>query len=140
MSKPKTIDDFQVGDAFSYRTLVSDEAVRTFAELSGDKNAIHLDEAYAKSTRFGGRIAHGALLLAYLSKILGMDLPGPGAVYLSQTIEFLAPVLVGDEIEVAVRVEEVDREKRILVLSNAVRTAKGDAARGRSQVKLPKAS
>ena len=86
----RTIDEFQVGDEHRERRVVSDAAVRGFAELSGDKNRIHLDDDYARSTRFGARIAHGALLVAYVSKALGMDLPGPGAVYLSQSIEFQA--------------------------------------------------
>jgi 3-hydroxybutyryl-CoA dehydratase len=140
MEKMKTIDEFRVGESYRDRKLVSDAAVRAFADVSGDRNAIHLDDAYAKSTRFGGRIAHGALLVAYISKVLGMDLPGPGAVYLSQTIEFLAPVYVGEEIDVVVRVEEIDLAGRVLTLANSILNSKGaEVARGISKAKLPKA-
>lgn len=140
MERIRAIDEFAVGDAFAEKRRVTDEAVRLFAEVSGDKNRIHLDDAYARSTRFGRRIAHGALLGAFVSKVLGMDLPGPGAVYLSQSLEFFAPVYVGDEVEISVRVIEVDREKRVLALETFVRGADGrEAARGIARVKLPKA-
>lgn len=139
MERIRGIEEFKVGDELTQKRVVDDAAVRGFAEVSGDHNRIHLDEEYARSTRFGRRIAHGALLGAYISKVLGMDLPGPGAVYLSQTLEFLAPVYVGDEISVTLRVEEVDLPARILVLSNTVRGPGGnDVAKGVSRVKLPK--
>jgi 3-hydroxybutyryl-CoA dehydratase len=139
MERIRTIEEFKVGDDFSFRKVVSDEVVRAFADLSGDHNRVHLDDTYARATRFGRRIAHGALLMAFLSKALGMDLPGPGAVYLSQTLEFLAPVYVGDEIEISVRVEEVDLEARVLAIANTVRGPGGaEVARGVSRVKLPK--
>ncbi len=136
---PKTIGDFSVGDSFAFKRVVSDADVRAFAQVSGDHNPIHLDDEYAKSTRFGGRIAHGALLVAFISKVLGMDLPGLGAVYLSQAIEFLKPVYVGDEIEVRVRVDQVDREQRVLSISNEITSSRGHAvARGLSKIKLPR--
>jgi len=139
MDRIRYIDEFQVGDQFSYRREVTAEVVRQFADLSGDHNRIHIDEEYARGTFFGRRIAHGALLMAFFSKILGMDLPGPGAVYLSQTLEFLGPAYVGEEIEVSLRVDELDADKRILVLGGSVKNAQGEEiARGVSRVKLPK--
>jgi acyl dehydratase len=139
MSTPRTIDQVAVGDTFVDRRVVDDAAVRTFAAVSGDANPVHLDDAYAASTRFGRRIAHGALLGAYVSKVLGMDLPGPGAIYLSQSMEFLAPVYVGDAVEVAVTVTERDVATRNVTLACSVKTAAGEAARGVARVKLPKA-
>jgi acyl dehydratase len=139
MSTPRTIDQVAVGDTFVDRRVVDDAAVRTFAAVSGDANPVHLDEAYAASTRFGRRIAHGALLGAYVSKVLGMDLPGPGAIYLTQSMEFLAPVYVGDTVEVAVTVTERDVATRNVTLACSVKTAAGEAARGVARVKLPKA-
>ena len=139
MERIRSIDEFAVGYEQSERRLVTDAAVRAFAEVSGDHNRIHLDEEYARSTRFGRRIAHGALLGAYISKVLGMELPGPGAVYLSQTLEFLAPVYVGDEISLTVRVRAVEHDARVLVLENVVRGQAGnEVATGVSRVKLPK--
>lgn len=139
MSTPRTIDQVAVGDTFVDRRVVDDAAVRTFAAVSGDANPVHLDDAYAASTRFGRRIAHGALLGAYVSKVLGMDLPGPGAIYLTQAMEFLAPVYVGDTVEVAVTVTERDVATRNVTLACSVKTAAGEAARGVARVKLPKA-
>jgi acyl dehydratase len=139
MSTPRTIDQVAVGDTFVDRRVVDDAAVRTFAAVSGDANPVHLDDGYAASTRFGRRIAHGALLGAYVSKVLGMDLPGPGAIYLSQSLEFLAPVYVGDAVEVAVTVTERDPATRNVTLSCSVKTTAGEAARGVARVKLPKA-
>jgi len=139
METIRTIDEFTVGHEQSERRLVDDAAVRAFAAVSGDHNRIHLDDEYAKSTRFGRRIAHGALLVAYISKALGMDIPGPGAGYLSQTIEFLAPVYVGDEITLTMRVEAIDVEQRVLTLAATVKNGAGvEAAKGVSRVKLPK--
>lgn len=136
----RSIDEFKPGDEHREKRQVSDAVVRAFADVSGDHNRIHLDDDYAKSTRFGRRIAHGALLMAFVSKSLGMDLPGPGAVYLSQTLEFQAPVYVGDEVEVVLRVREVDAGARVLTLDNVVLGPGGvEVARGTSRVKLPKA-
>ena len=123
-------------------------ACRVFARFSA-KAGMRL-EATAQRNRepaptvgdernFGGRIAHGALLMAYVSKVLGMDLPGPGAVYLTQTLEFVAPVFVGDTIDVILKVTEVDVDKRIVTLASSVVGPKGEVMRGTSQVKLPKA-
>jgi acyl dehydratase len=139
LTQAKSIDDFKTGDAFAYKRHVLDADVRAFAEVSGDHNPIHLDDEYAKSTRFGGRIAHGALLVAFISKVLGMDLPGLGAVYLSQSIEFLKPVHVGDEVEIRVRVDQIDREQRVLSISNEILSSRGHAvARGLSKIKMPR--
>ena len=136
---PRKITEFRVGEEFVQRQHVSDSAVRAFAEVSGDRNQIHLDDDYARSTRFGARIAHGALLTSFISKVLGMDLPGAGAVYLSQSTEFLKPVYVDDTIEVRLRVETIDLAHRILTLSNSILNGKGEqAARGVSRVKIPK--
>ena len=137
----RTIDEFKTGDQHRFTRVVSDAVVRAFAEVSGDHNRIHVDDEYARATRFGRRIAHGALLMAFVSKGLGMDLPGPGAVYLSQTLEFKAPVYVGDEVEVVLRVIEVELASRVLVIENVVHGAGGiEVARGLSKVKLPKAT
>jgi acyl dehydratase len=90
--------------------------IKPFARLSGDHNPIHLDAAYAASTPFGERIAHGFLVGSLLSALLGTDLPGPGAIYLGQTLKFLAPVHVGDVITVTAEVIAAREDKRILTL------------------------
>ena len=80
MKQGKTFEELEVGMAVSIEHQVSEQDVQDFARVSGDYNPLHMDEEYAKTTAFGGRIAHGALTASYISAILGNDLPGPGAV------------------------------------------------------------
>lgn len=95
---------------------ITDEMVRTFATLTGDANPVHLDEAYAATTRFGKRIAHGMLAASLISAALANDLPGPGTVYLSQTLQFKAPVYLGDTITAVIEVKSVREDKPIATL------------------------
>lgn len=95
---------------------ITDEMVRTFATLTGDTNPVHLDEAYAATTRFGKRIAHGMLAASLISATLANDLPGPGTVYLSQTLQFKAPVHLGDTVTATLEVKSVREDKSIATL------------------------
>ena len=105
------------GDKASRTTMISDDMVRTFAALTGDNNPVHLDDAYAATTRFGRRIAHGMIAAGLISAMLANDLPGPGTVYLSQTLKFKAPVYPGDTITTTVEVINVRPDKPIVTLS-----------------------
>jgi 3-hydroxybutyryl-CoA dehydratase len=89
-------DELSVGQAVEISRVVGAADIEAFAEVSGDNNPVHLDEAYARTTQFGERIAHGMLSAAYISAILGTRLPGPGAIYLSQSLRFRRPVKIGD--------------------------------------------
>ena len=93
------------------KTVMADDVIG-FATLSGDHNPIHLSDHFARKTRFGGRIAHGLYTASLISAVLGMRLPGPGAVYLSQTLNFRGPVRIGDVVLVAVEVAELTPEGR----------------------------
>lgn len=95
---------------------ISEEDIVRFADISGDRNPVHLDAHYAARTQFGGRIAHGFMTGAYISAVLGMDLPGPGSIYLGQTLKFLAPVYIGDTVNVCVEVTGLREEKRLVIL------------------------
>jgi 3-hydroxybutyryl-CoA dehydratase len=101
------------GDRAARTTTVTDEMIRLFADLTGDTNPVHLDDAYAASTRFGRRIAHGMIAAGLISATLANDLPGPGTVYLSQTLQFKAPVHPGDIITTTVEVKSVHPNKPI---------------------------
>jgi 3-hydroxybutyryl-CoA dehydratase len=90
--------------------------IRAFAELTGDTNPVHLDDAYAAGTRFGRRIGHGMIAAGLISATLANDLPGPGTVYLSQTLQFKAPVFPGDTITATVEVKNVRPDKPIVTL------------------------
>ena len=102
-----SFEELELGLSDEIERKVSEFDVIAFAGVSGDKNPIHLDEAYAASTRFGTRIAHGMLSASYRSAVLGTRMPGPGAVYMSQTLFFRAPVLIGDVVKVRVEVIEL---------------------------------
>jgi len=108
--------DVKVGDTFAKSRLVTDKLIRAFAELSGDHNPIHLDEEYAASTRFGKRIAHGMLSGAFISAILGYEFQERRIVYLSQTMRFVLPVFIGDEITTTATVKQIREEKGIVKL------------------------
>jgi len=114
-------DHFEIGEEASCSKTISDADIRAFATISGDENPIHLDEAYAQGTPFGGRIAHGMLVASLISAVLGNQLPGPGAIYLSQTLRFLMPVRPGDTVTAKVRVTEWDNLKgRVTLLTEVL--------------------
>jgi 3-hydroxybutyryl-CoA dehydratase len=100
-------EDLRVGMRASLMKTVMNEDVIGFANLSGDHNPVHLSDHFAQKTRFGGRIAHGLYVASLISAVLGMYLPGPGAVYLSQTLNFRAPVKIGDVVTLTVEVVEL---------------------------------
>ncbi len=109
-------DDFRLGEQDELSKVVTEADVAAYAELTGDRNPVHLDAAYARGTRFGRRIAHGMLTAGLISAVLGNRLPGPGAIYLSQQLEFLAPVYLDDRIRVLVEVTAWRPDKRIVTL------------------------
>jgi 3-hydroxybutyryl-CoA dehydratase len=121
------IERFPVGRRATCRRVFTEEDVRRFAELSGDFNELHVDEAAARASRFGGRVVHGMLTASLITRLIGMELPGRGAVYLSQTLRFTAPVRIGDELEAVVEVTAVDVAKRRLTLSTIVAGPDGTA-------------
>lgn len=106
----------QPGDKATRTTIITDEMIRVFADLTGDANPVHLDDAYAANTRFGRRIAHGMIAAGLISAALANDLPGPGTIYLSQTLQFKAPVYPGDTITTTVEVKSARPDKPIVTL------------------------
>lgn len=105
-----------VGDTASRSKVIADADIRTFADLTGDHNPIHVDDEFASQTRFGRRIAHGMLSGSLISAVLANDLPGQGSIYLGQTLQFVAPVFVGDEVTARVTVRAVRDDKPIATL------------------------
>lgn len=110
---------FKVGDTASLAKTITDEDIQRFASLSGDDNPLHLDDEYAAGTRFGGRIAHGMLGASLISAVLGTKLPGTGAIYLSQTLKFLAPVRPGDTIVARATITQIKEGKPIITLQTS---------------------
>ena len=109
-------NDFRVGEQASFTKTVTEGDVTTFAGLVCDFNPIHIDAEYARKSRFGRRVAHGMFTGGLISAVLGNKLPGPGSIYLSQQLEFLAPVYIGDTITAVAKVSSWRPEKRIITL------------------------
>ena len=105
-----------VGDSAEITKRIEQGDIEAFADVTGDHNPVHLDEAFAKSTRFGGRIAHGMLTASLISAVLANKLPGAGSVYLGQTLQFVSPVFPGDEVTAQVTVKEIREDKPIVKL------------------------
>nr|WP_300092553.1 MaoC family dehydratase [Sedimentibacter sp.] len=110
------IDELTVGQKASFTKTISETDVYLFAGISGDINPAHLNENYAKETFFKGRIAHGMLSASLISAVIGVQLPGPGTIYSSQTLKFLAPVRFGDTITATAEVMEIFPEKNRVAL------------------------
>jgi len=104
-------DELRVGQSAETTHIVGAADIAAFAAVSGDRNPVHMDEDYARTTTFGGRIAHGMLGAAYISAVLGNQLPGPGAIYLSQSLRFRRPVKIGDPVTARVTVKTLDPAK-----------------------------
>ncbi len=117
---PDARTSFTIGEEATFSRIFAEEDVQSFSKLSGDTNPIHLDENYAKLTRFGGRIIHGMLVASLISTALGTILPGPGCVYLSQQLSFRAPARIGERLTARVRVNDWDGTKGRIILATEV--------------------
>ena len=121
----KMYRDIAVGECASFTVTVSDGMVDEFASLSGDHNPIHVDKSYARETPFKGRIAHGMLIGAFFSRLIGMHLPGKYALYLSQTLAFHQPLAPGTKISIEGEVTHKTETAKVLVIRTAARDAAG---------------
>lgn len=106
------IEDIKIGMEVSYSQTITDADIKTFSGISGDKNPIHMNENYAKKSRFKRRIAHGLMSASYFSALFGTKLPGEGAIYVSQSLKFKRAVYLGDTVVATVIVTEIDLKKR----------------------------
>src|SRR5579871_2217382 len=130
-------DDLKVGMTERLKKTIAASDVVGFAQLTGDRNPVHLSEHFAARTQFGRRIAHGLYTASLISAVLGTRLPGPGAIYISQTLNFRAPVKIGDTVVVSVTVQELIPEKSRARLS-CVCAVEGDVVLdGEALVKVP---
>jgi 3-hydroxybutyryl-CoA dehydratase len=106
------IEDLKVGQTGEFSKTVTERDIELYAEVSGDTNPVHLDEAYAKTTMFKGRIAHGMLSAGFISAVFGTVMPGPGTIYMGQSLRFKAPVKIGDTVTAKCTVTEIDLVKK----------------------------
>ena len=117
----KTFDQLTIGDSDRFSKTVTDTDIYLFAGVTGDFNPAHIDEAYAQGTFFKTRIAHGMLSAGFISAVIGTRLPGPGTVYMRQTLDFLAPVRIGDTVTATVEViEKMEDRKRVRLKTTCV--------------------
>lgn len=121
----KTIDELKLGQSASFSKTISESDVYLYAGITGDFNPAHIDEAYAATTAFKTRIAHGMLSAGFISNLLGTQLPGPGSIYLQQTLNFKAPVTIGDTVTATVEVIEILAEKKRVRLQTVCTNQEG---------------
>ena len=131
-------EDLTVGMSDSYTRTVSDDDVKQFAEVSGDTNPIHLDDEFAAQSRFGKRIAHGMISAGYISTVVGTQLPGPGCLYVSQTLKFRAPVYIGDEVTAKVTITALDERRGYATFETVCSVGDTDVVRGEAVMLVPK--
>ena len=130
-------EDLELGMSASVSRTVSEADILMFAGVSGDTNPVHLDQEFAASTMFGGRIAHGMLSAGLISAVFGTRLPGPGSIYLSQTLKFKAPVKIGDTVVARVTVKELKTEKRRTVFSTVCTVGSTVVLDGEAELLIP---
>jgi len=141
MTLPETqtlyFEDLSLGMRETYSKHVSSADVIGFAEISGDRNPIHLSEHFAAKTPFGGRIAHGLYTASLISAVIGTRLPGPGAIYISQTLRFLAPVRIDDTVVASVEIVELVERGRRAKLRCECKVGDTLVLEGEAEVKIP---
>lgn len=131
------IEDLEIGMSRHLTKVVTDRDIALFAEVSTDRNPVHLDETYAQDTIFAGRIAHGMLTAGLISAVIGEQLPGHGTVYLGQSLKFLAPVRPGDMVRADVTVLSIDHGKRRVTLETTCSVGKTLVLKGEATVLAP---
>ena len=134
-SSAKARNKMKVGDSAEITKTIEQTDIHAFADVTGDHNPVHVDEAFAQTTRFGRTIAHGMLSASLISAVLANKLPGAGSVYLGQTLQFVAPVFPGDEITARVTVKEIREDKPIVKLETVCINQRGQTViRGEATV------
>ncbi|TVR65304.1 MAG: MaoC family dehydratase [Gemmatimonadales bacterium] len=130
-----SLDDLPPGRSASFSKTLTESDVVLFAGITGDLNPVHVDEVTARASRFEGRVVHGMLAASLISTVLGMKLPGPGTVYLGQTLRFTRPVRIGDTVKATATVASVDRERRRVRLETVCTNQVGEVVvKGEAEV------
>jgi 3-hydroxybutyryl-CoA dehydratase len=132
------LEDLKVGQSAMFGKTVTEADITAFAGVSGDTNPIHLHAGFAGTTRFGHRIAHGMLSGAFISAVIGTKLPGPGAIYISQTMNFLAPVLIGETITAVCTITTIDDKRRRVRLKTQCLNGDAVVIDGEAEVLVPR--
>lgn len=131
------LEEIKVGMRESYSQTITDADVKDYSGISGDKNPVHMDEEYAKASRFGKRIAHGMLSSGFFSALFGTKLPGQGCVYVSQSLKFRKPVYIGDTVTATVEVTSVDIDRRRVFFDTYCKVGKSKVITGVAEIYIP---
>ena len=131
-------EELEVGQAAEAARTVTAADIEAFGHAVGDLNPVHFDEAYAATTPFKGRIAHGMMLGGYISALLASDLPGPGVIYLAQTLDFLRAVRIGDEVVTRVEITALNDAKSEATLATLVKVGRKTMVRGEATMLVPR--
>src|SRR6201991_5278696 len=134
----KYLDEITEGMTAVFSKTLTEADIVLFAGITGDTNPVHLDEEFAKPTMFKGRIAYGMLTAGFISAVLGTKLPGPGSIYLSQSLKFKAPVRIGDTVVARVTATAVDQEKGRCTFSTTAHIGDVLVVEGEAQILVPK--
>lgn len=132
------LEDLNLGQSAELIRTVREEDLATFADVTGDDKPVHLDEAFAKTTSFGGRIAHGMLSAGYISAVIGTKLPGSGAIYLEQSLRFRRPVRIGDEVMARAEITAIDAERARVTLATSCKVAGKVVVDGEATIMVPR--
>ncbi len=130
-------EDLSVGMTHQTEHVITEDDIELFAQVSGDRNPLHMDEEFAKQTPFGQRIAHGALTASYISGILGNDLPGPGSIFVGLNMRFRRPVFIGSHVTVKVEVTEMKERGNRVTLKVSCSVDGKAAISGEAMVMVP---
>ncbi|EQB8042976.1 MaoC family dehydratase [Aeromonas hydrophila] len=131
------IEEIEAGMTASYSQTITDADIKDFAGISGDKNPVHMDEIYAKESRFERRIAHGMLSSSFFSALFGTQLPGRGCVYVSQDLKFRKPVYIGDTVTATITVTSVDFKRRRVFFDTYCKVGKSKVITGTAEIYIP---
>jgi 3-hydroxybutyryl-CoA dehydratase len=134
----KYVDELSEGMSAIFTRTVTEADIVLYSGISGDTNPVHLDQEFAKSTMFKGRIAHGMLTAGFISAVLGTKLPGPGSIYLSQSLKFKAPVRIGDTVKARVTATAVDKEKGRCTFATTAHVGDVLVLEGEAQILVPR--
>lgn len=132
------LEDLSVGQSAEMSREVREADLQAFAAVTGDENPLHLDEAYAATTPFKGRIAHGMLSAGYISAVIAMQLPGPGTIYISQSLRFTWPVRIGDVVTTKVEVASIDQDRGWVTMTTICSVGKRAVIKGEAVVAVPR--
>jgi 3-hydroxybutyryl-CoA dehydratase len=131
------LEEIKVGMSASYSQTITDADIKDFSGISGDKNPVHMDEIYAKESRFERRIAHGMLSASFFSALFGTQLPGHGCVYVGQELKFRKPVYIGDTVTATIEVTSVDINRRRIFFNTYCKLGKSKVITGAAEIYIP---